>query len=65
MKPNNPLEPLRPYDEPPRARSQWVWIAVAIVVTALIVFYLLARTNAVQEGGVLEGRLPVPGARPT
>ena len=63
MKPNDPLEPLPPHDED-KDRTRWIWIVVTIAVTALVVLYLLIRTNAIQEGGIIEGRIPRTEPRP-
>ena len=55
MKPIDPLSPL-PQSSEERSRGRWVYILLLALVGAAMVWLLLARANAPEEGRVLEGR---------
>lgn len=64
MKPNNPLDPLD-LAPPRRPGLTWPWLVLLFGLGGLLLWLLLARSNAVEDGGVREGALRSEGrARP-
>jgi hypothetical protein len=63
MRPIDPLSPL-PQSSAERPRNRWVYILLFALVGAAMVWLLLARANAPEEGRVLEGRSTFVKTRP-
>ncbi len=55
MKPNNLLDPLE-LGPPRRPRLGWPWLVLLLGLGAVLLWLLLARSNAPEEGGVREVR---------
>ena len=63
MRPIDPLAPLPQSNGGPPPGLRWPYLLLIIVLGCLLVWILLARANAPEEGGVREGRagrLPGP-----
>lgn len=59
MRSRDPLDDLKLPESPTGPRTPWVWMIVALIVVAVLLWLLLARANQPAPGGVQEqqGRL--------
>ena len=63
MRPNDPLEPLQLADARRAPSLRWPYLVLLVVLGCFLVWMLLARANAPEEGGVREGRAVFPSDR--
>lgn len=54
MRSRDPLDDLTLPESSPGPRTPWVWMIVALIVVAVLLWFLLARANQPAPGGVQE-----------
>ena len=53
----DPLDDLELPESPREPRTPWMWMIVALIVAAVVLWLILAQTNQPAPGGIVEGRL--------
>lgn len=57
MRSRDPLDDLTLPESDPGPQTPWVWMIIALIVVAVLLWLLLARANEPAPGGIKEGRL--------